>query len=409
MTVTTMLKLHESAEVAAAKAAGVPLVALETSVLAQGLPYPRNLEAAERCEAAIRKEGAVPAPMAVIDGALWCGLDSAQTKRLAHGTGLWKIGSRDLAVAVAKGATGGTTVSATCEMAALAGISVFATGGLGGVHRGVAEELDVSQDLPALAKWPVAVVCAGAKSVLDLPKTLEVLETLGVPVLGVGTKQLPGFYSRETGLTLEHSVDDAFEAAKVVRARQALGQGGLVFALPPPEATALPRAEIEQHLLAALAAAKSQNIAGKAVTPFLLGEMVRRTNGRTLEANLALLEHNASFAAKLARAIMPSPRALTAKGVLDLLARQYGVAPIELGELTLSRAVLDLVPKQLAHQHRCIPVAVNNGRLVMAFVDPGNAQALADLRRVTGLEEIEPAVATEPDIRAALSKYYGGP
>lgn len=294
------MKLVFSAEVKRAKKKNGPLVALETSVLAQGLPYPRNVEAARRCEAAVRETGATPAAMAVIDGVLHVGIDEAQTELLATGKGLLKLGSRDLAIAVAQKRTGGTTVSATCEMAARAGIGVFATGGLGGVHRGVAEDLDISQDLPAIARWPVAVVCAGAKSVLDLPKTLELLETLGVPVIGVGTNELPGFYSRETGLTLEHSVPNARTAAEIVKARQALKQGGLIFAVPPPKKTALPRAEIEKHLKAALAIGKQKGISGKAATPFLLGEMVRRTKGRTLEANLALLENNARFAGQLA-------------------------------------------------------------------------------------------------------------
>lgn len=292
-----------SAEVQDAKAKRRPLVALETSVLAQGLPYPRNVEAAQRCENAIREAGAVPAAMAVIDGVLHAGLDAAQTERLSQGKDLLKLGSRDLPIAVAQKRTGGTTVSATCELAARAGIHVFSTGGLGGVHRGVAEDLDISQDLPAIARWPVAVVCAGAKSVLDLPKTLELLETLGVPVIGVGTRELPGFYSRETGLSLEHRVDDASGAAAIVRARLALEQGGLVFAVPPPEAFALPRTEIEQHLALALESARARGITGKAATPFLLSEMSRRTSGRTLEANLALLENNARFAGKLAAAM----------------------------------------------------------------------------------------------------------
>ncbi len=294
------MKLVFSAEVQRAKKKNAPLVALETSVLAQGLPYPRNVEAARRCEAAVREAGATPAAMAVIDGVLHVGIDDAQTELLATGKGLLKLGSRDLAIAVAQKRTGGTTVSATCEMAARAGIGVFATGGLGGVHRGVAEDLDISQDLPAIARWPIAVVCAGAKSVLDLPKTLELLETLGVPVIGVGTNELPGFYSRETGLTLEHSVPNARAAAEIVKARQALEQGGLIFAVPPPEKTSLPRAEIEKHLKAALALGKQKGVSGKAATPFLLGEMVRRTKGRTLEANLALLENNARFAGQLA-------------------------------------------------------------------------------------------------------------
>ncbi len=294
------MKLVFSAEVAAARRTLKPMVALETSVLAQGLPYPHNLEAAKRCEAAVREEGAVPAAMAVIDGLLHVGIDEEQTKRLSTSKGLMKIGSRDLAIAVARKATGGTTVSATCELAAAAGIHVFATGGLGGVHRGVEDHMDISQDLPAISRWPVAVVCAGAKSVLDLPRTLEVLETLGVPVVGVGTNELPGFYSRETGLMVEHRIDDPKEAADMILARRDLKQGGMIFALPPPAKTALKGSEVEKHLKAALAAAKKKKIEGKAVTPFLLGEMVARTKGKTLAANLALLENNARYAAKIA-------------------------------------------------------------------------------------------------------------
>ncbi|MFT3708526.1 MAG: pseudouridine-5'-phosphate glycosidase [Archangium sp.] len=296
------MKFVFSTEVAAARRTLKPLVALETSVLAQGLPFPHNVEAAKRCEAAVRDEGAVPASMAVLDGVLHVGIDEDQIKRLSTAKGLHKIGSRDLAIAVARKLSGGTTVSATCEMAAAAGIHVFATGGLGGVHRGVEEHMDISQDLPALARWPVAVVCAGAKSVLDLPRTLELLETLSVPVVGVGTNELPGFYSRETGLELEHRIDDPKEAADMIIARRDLKQGGMIFALPPPAKTSLKQKEVEKHLDAALKAAKKKKIEGKAVTPFLLGEMVARTKGKTLQANLALLENNARYAAKIAMA-----------------------------------------------------------------------------------------------------------
>lgn len=292
------MKLVFSTEVAAARRTLKPLVALETSVLAQGLPYPHNVEAAKRCEAAVRDEGAIPAPTAVIDGVLCVGLDAAQTRLLVTGKNLMKIGSRDLAIAVARKATGGTTVSATCEMAGEAGIFVFATGGIGGVHRG--DQFDISQDLAAIARFPVAVVCAGPKSVLDLERTLELLETLAVPVVGVGTKELPGFYSRETGLTLEHKVDDPSEAAEMIRARRDLKQGGMVFTLPPPAKTSLKQADVEKHVKAALALAAKKKIEGKAVTPFLLTQMVEATKGKSLAANLALLENNARYAAKIA-------------------------------------------------------------------------------------------------------------
>lgn len=298
------MQLRYSEEVEAARAAGRPLVALETSVVAQGLPHPHNLEAARACEEAVRRAGAVPAAIGLIDGELWVGLEAEQLRHLAQGgPSLLKVGSRDLPIAIANRCSGGTTVSATCEIAARAGIRVFATGGIGGVHRGAAEHFDISQDLWALSKFPVAVVCAGAKSVLDLPKTLEVLETLAVPVIGVGTYELPSFYSRGSGLALEHRVEDADGGAAVMRARfESLGQGGIVFALPPPPETALPNSEIELHIAQAMGEAAKQGIKGKAVTPFLLSELARRTGGKSLKANLNLLVNNARFAGELAAA-----------------------------------------------------------------------------------------------------------
>lgn len=299
------MQLNFSSEVREARESGRPLVALESSVIAQGLPYPHNLDAARRCEAAVRSAGAIPATLALWEGEVRVGLSDDALQALAAGAmPRMKVGSRDLAIAVARGATGGTTVSATCEIAAAAGIRVFATGGIGGVHRGFAEHLDVSQDLWALSRFPVAVVCAGAKSVLDLPGTLELLESLAVPVLGVGTHAFPAFFSRDSGLTLEHSVADAQDAARILHARfEALGQGGALLALPPPEATAIDAAEIEGHLSAALAAASAAGVSGKDVTPYLLGEIARRTEGRSRIANLALLENNARFAGELAVAL----------------------------------------------------------------------------------------------------------
>jgi pseudouridine-5'-phosphate glycosidase len=192
-------------------------------------------------------------------------------------------------------------VSATCELAAKAGVRVFATGGIGGVHRGVAEHLDVSQDLGAIARCPVAVVCAGAKSVLDLPKTAELLETLGIPLVGVGTDELPSYFSARSGIKLEHSVADAREAAEILQARlDALGQGGLVFAVPPPPESALPSAHVEQAISSALAEADAKGIQGKAVTPFLLRRLAETTQGRSLKANVDLIVNNARFAGQLA-------------------------------------------------------------------------------------------------------------
>ena len=291
-----------SDEVRRAKDSGQPLVALETSVVAQGLPYPDNLAAARACEEAIRRAGAVPAPIALVDGEVWVGLEDSALRRLAEGKEkLLKVGSRDLAVAVATRASGGTTVSATCELAAAAGIRVFSTGGIGGVHRGASEHWDISQDIAALSRYPVAVVCAGAKSVLDLPKTMELLETAGVPVIGVGTNELPSFYSRESGLSLEHRADDAETAARIAHARfEMLGQGGVLYTVPPPVEAALLRNDVELHIASALADADRQGVRGKAVTPFLLGEMAKRTGGKSLKTNLALLENNARFAGALA-------------------------------------------------------------------------------------------------------------
>lgn len=290
-------------EVKAALVGGGPVVALESSVTAQGLPRPENLENAMRCEAVVRESGAVPATTAVLDGQLCAGVTDVELRRLAEEQGLMKIASRDFAIAAARRASGGTTVSATCEIAARAGIRVFATGGIGGVHRGVEQHLDISQDLWALSRFPVAVVCAGAKSVLDLPKTLEALEALAVPVIGIGTDEFPSFYSRTSGLELEHVAQNAEDAAAIVRARIELGQGGVLIALPPPAQTALPSNEIERHIADALDAAREQKVIGKAVTPFLLGQLAKRTEGRSLRANLALLENNARFAGQLAVAL----------------------------------------------------------------------------------------------------------
>ncbi|MCP3101589.1 pseudouridine-5'-phosphate glycosidase [Myxococcus sp. K15C18031901] len=297
------MDLRFSDEVRRARDEGKPIVALETSVVAQGLPYPDNLGAARACEEAVRRAGAVPAAIAVVDGEVCIGLEDAALRRLAEGKErLMKLGSRDLAVALATRASGGTTVSSTCELAAAAGIRVFATGGIGGVHRGVSEHWDISQDISALARFPVAVVCAGAKSVLDLPKTMELLETAGVPVIGVGTDELPSFYSRESGLKLEHRVDDVATAARIARVRfETLGQGGgVLYTVPPPEETALPRGDVELHIASALAEAEQQGVRGKAVTPFLLSNLAKRTSGKTLKANLALLTNNARFASQLA-------------------------------------------------------------------------------------------------------------
>ncbi len=290
-----------SPEVEDALARGLPVVALETSVVAQGLPPPLNLESQADCERVVREGGAVPAPIGVIDGEIWVGLSAEQTRRLAEDPQRRKIASRDLAAAVCARLTGGTTVSATSEVAAARGIRVFATGGIGGVHRASSVRFDISQDLWAISRSPVAIVCAGAKSLLDLPSTLEALEALAVPVVGVGTGEFPSFYSRSSGLALEHRVEDAAGAAQMMQARfDRLRQGGIVFALPLPEQDALPAAEVDRHIEAALRLASEREIHGKELTPFLLAEVARRSGGKSLAANRALLVHNARFAAELA-------------------------------------------------------------------------------------------------------------
>jgi pseudouridylate synthase len=296
------VKLEVSKTVRAALKQGRAVVALETSVLAQGLAWPKNLEAAKRCEEVIGRVGATPAAIAVFEGKIHVGLSDPQTVALCKpGSHLLKLGARDLAPAIARRASGGTTVSATCEIAAAAGIRVFATGGIGGVHRGVLEQFDISSDLTAISRSPVAVVCAGAKTVLDLPRTLEALETLSVPVVGYKTDALPGFYIRSTGLPLEHRVDDAKTAAKLLHVRfEVLKQGGVVIAVPPPAKSALQAADVERHLRRAMAIGKERRVWGKAVTPFLLGELARRTKGHSVVANLDLLENNALVAAEIA-------------------------------------------------------------------------------------------------------------
>ncbi|HET9037293.1 MAG TPA: pseudouridine-5'-phosphate glycosidase [Myxococcaceae bacterium] len=295
------MKVRLSEEVEQARASGTPIVVLESSVIAQGLPHPVNLEAARVCEEAVRQAGAVPAVVAVVDGVVRCGLSADEVRRLASGTEQrWKVGVGDLASAVLQKATGGTTVSATCAVAAACGLPVFATGGIGGVHRG--EGGDVSADLAALARYPGMVVCAGAKSVLDLPRTLEALEALGVPVLGYGTSDFPAFYADRSGLRLEHRADTpelAAEALHAQRDRLGLSQA-IVLTVPPPLEVALDKDELDRALVAAEAEASRQGVSGKAVTPFLLARLVEATGGRTLRANVALLAMNARVAGEVA-------------------------------------------------------------------------------------------------------------
>ncbi|MCL4258778.1 MAG: pseudouridine-5'-phosphate glycosidase [Anaerolineales bacterium] len=294
-----MFKL--SLEVSRAILNGQPVVALESTVITHGLPRPQNLELAQSLEAIVRQAGAIPATIAVIDGELCVGLDAAQLEALASNPQVRKLSSRDLAAAVAQKASGGTTVAATLRIAASTRIRVFATGGIGGVHRG--SQWDVSADLPELARQPLVLVCAGAKAILDLPATLEQFETLGVPVVGYGTNAYPAFYSVDSGLATSNRVEDAAGAAALARTHWQLGGGGVLLAAPPPAESAIPRDEVEGWIVQAQAEADAQGIRGQAVSPFLLARVAELSGGRSLQANLALLKNNAKIAADVAKEI----------------------------------------------------------------------------------------------------------
>ena len=302
---TTPLPLTFSPEVAEASAAGAPIVALESTIITHGMPFPQNLETARRVEDTVRAAGAVPATIAVMGGAIHAGLDAATLETLARTPDALKLSRADLAACLASGRTGATTVAATMICAHLAGIEVFATGGIGGVHRGAEDSFDISADLHELAQTPVTVVAAGAKAILDLPKTLEVLETLGVPVIAYGQDEFPAFWSRSSGLPAPLRMDSAAEiaAAHALKARLGL-KGGQLVANPILEADELPRAVILPHIEAALAEADAKGIAAKAVTPFLLQRIFELTGGHSLDANIALVLNNARLAAGIARALI---------------------------------------------------------------------------------------------------------
>ncbi|MEC4572074.1 pseudouridine-5'-phosphate glycosidase [Streptomyces virginiae] len=293
-----------SDEVREALDKGRPVVALESTIIAHGLPRPRNLEVGLELEELVRAEGAVPATVAVVDGVARAGLDKTQLERIATGDGVRKLGHRDLAPAVATGATGATTVSATAFLAARAGLRVFATGGLGGVHREWAQTQDESADLSLLARTRITVVCAGVKSILDVPATLQRLETLGVGVLGYGTDRFPGFYLADSGEPVDWTVHRPEEVAAVMAAQDALGgpQSALLVANPVAAAEQLDPQLHDRVLTEALAACREQGITGQAVTPFLLGFLVRATGGASLEANLAAVRGNVRLGARIAGA-----------------------------------------------------------------------------------------------------------
>ena len=294
--------LDIATEVSAALDANKPVVALESTIISHGMPYPRNVETAMAVEAALRDGGAIPATIAVLNGKLKVGLSPDEIQSLGQlGLDAIKCSRRDLPFVVARRMNGATTVAATMIIAAMASIRVFATGGIGGVHRGVEETMDVSADLEELANTNVAVVCAGVKSILDIGRTLEYLETKGVPVIGYQTDNLPAFYSRDSGFPVDYRVDTAEEIAAAIKAKWAMKlNGGLLIGVPLPEEHAMPKEEIDSVIVDAIAEMQQQGISGKEATPYLLGSIVERTGGKSLDTNIQLILNNARVAAEIA-------------------------------------------------------------------------------------------------------------
>jgi pseudouridine-5'-phosphate glycosidase len=296
------MKINFHDEVSAALHFDKPLVALESTVIAHGLPFPQNIETAQKLEQAVRENGATPATIAMFNGDVYIGLNEARLRFLAESSEIRKISRRDLPIAVAKKLDCATTVATTAFLAHKAGLKVFATGGIGGVHRG--DGTDVSADLPELAQTPIVVVCSGAKIVLDLPATREWLETNGITVLGWRCDELPGFYSRKSGLAVDERVETTAEVVDIVKARDEMGlKNSILVAVPVPEEFEIASDELEDILKEALVDAKSQDIHGKDITPFLLAQMSEKSEGKTLRANIALLENNAKIAAQIAKAL----------------------------------------------------------------------------------------------------------
>lgn len=295
-------------EVTRALDSRAPIVALETTILSHGMPYPQNVETALAVEAIVREEGCVPATIAVIGGRIHVGLSGEELEHFGTAKDVLKLSRADLPYAVAAEKDGATTVAATMLCAQLANIAVFATGGVGGVHRGAEQTMDVSADLEELARTPVAVVCAGAKALLDLPKTLEVLETRGVPVIGYGTGEFPAFWSRSSGLPVPLRFDTPETIAEFLRVKRELGmESGTLVANPIPAADEIEAPEMRGYIETAVEEARREKITGKAVTPWLLGRILQLTGGRSLTANVALVKNNARLAARIARALASAP------------------------------------------------------------------------------------------------------
>ena len=294
--------LDVAGDVAEALSGRAGIVALESTIVSHGMPYPENVETALTVERAVRQEGALPATIAVIGGRVKIGMDESDLERMGRGSDVLKLSRADLPHAIAAGRDGATTVAATMLIAHLAGIAIFATGGIGGVHRGAERTQDVSADLYELARTPVTVVCAGAKALLDLPKTLEMLETLGVPVIAYRSDEFPAFWSRESGLKAPLRCDTPEEIARFVGVQRALGaRGGAVIANPIGEAAEIPRSEMEGFIQTAVREAHESHISGKAVTPWLLERIAALSKGRSLTANIALIESNARLAARVSK------------------------------------------------------------------------------------------------------------
>jgi pseudouridine-5'-phosphate glycosidase len=300
--------LSFSPEVANARAAGKPVVALESTIISHGMPYPQNVQTAREVEQIVRDGGAVPATIAVIKGKICVGLTPEQLELLGNSPEALKVSRRDLAYVLSQHKLGATPVAATMICARLAGISVFVTGGIGGVHRGAETSFDISADLQELAQTSVAVVCAGVKSILDIGLTLEYLETQGVPVVSVGQEGFPAFFTRESGFNADFRLDTPAEQASFIRTKWALGlDGGVVVAAPVPEGDAMPKEEIDAITLQALREAQESGVTGKKVTPFLLARIKTLTAGRSLATNIALVKNNARVGAALARALQEQP------------------------------------------------------------------------------------------------------
>ncbi|GAC1450504.1 MAG: pseudouridine-5'-phosphate glycosidase [Ktedonobacteraceae bacterium] len=304
MTLNIQQWLDISAEVAQAQQEGRPVVALESTIISHGMPYPMNVHTARDVEAIIRQHGAVPATVALLDGKIKIGLSDQELERIAKGPNIEKVSRRDLAYVLATRKAGATTVAATMICAHLAKIAVFVTGGIGGVHRDVAETLDISADLTEFALTDVAVICAGAKSILDIGRTLEYLETMGVPVVGYQTDEFPAFYSRRSGFPVNFALSSPQDVAQMLHTKWALGlRGGVVIANPVPEEHALDTAYMDGIIDTALEEARKKHITGKQITPFLLAKIEELTGGVSLKTNIALVKHNAEVGAKIAVAL----------------------------------------------------------------------------------------------------------